>query len=146
MVASHRRRSTLDRIGREHGTGLLGSAAGVAAFLLFLLFAVQLLVNLYATSVVTAAGLDAARSVASRSVNHGDPATVADARQRAEAGFRNLLGEASQDARLRWDGDGEFIRLHVLMETPGILPSALAGPVAFGTIDRTFVVRVEELR
>ena len=45
----------------DRGAGLVSAVAGVVAFLAFLFFAVQLLYNLYATSVVTATAYDAAR-------------------------------------------------------------------------------------
>lgn len=142
----HRLSGVVAGVRNEHGTGLLGTVAAVAAFLLLLLFTVQLLVNLYATTTVSAAGLDAARTVASRAVDHGDPAAIVGARLRAEARFRRLLGRSSDHAQLTWIDDGENVRLRVVMRAPGILPSTVAGRVAFGTIDRTFVVRVEELR
>lgn len=130
----------------EQGTGLLGTTAGVAVFLVLLLFAVQLLVNLYATTTVTAAGLDAARLVASKNVDHHDPGAVASARTQAEARFRSLMGEAGAQAKLSWAGDVETVRLRVTLESPSILPRTLGNLVAFRQIDRTFEVQVEELR
>jgi hypothetical protein len=52
----------VDRVGAraDHGTGLLSSVAGVVVFLVFLLFAVQLLFGLYASSTVNAVANDAA--------------------------------------------------------------------------------------
>lgn len=139
-------RSTPRGIQNESGTGLIGSAAGVAAFLVLLLFAVQLLVNLYAATTVSAAGLDAARSVASRTVDHGDPASVTAAQAQAETTLRELLGGIGQDASVSWAVGAGEVRLRLEVDTPGILPSAMGEVVAFGHIDRTFVVRTEELR
>ncbi|MEO6989595.1 MAG: hypothetical protein ABI239_13225 [Aquihabitans sp.] len=130
----------------EAGTGLIGSAAGVAAFVLFLLFAVQLIVNLYATSTVTAAGYDAARSVASANVDHSDPQSVAVAQREAERHLRDLLGDMGQSAQLSWSTDGNQIRLHVVVDSPGILPSSVRDTTSLRHIDRTFVVRIEEPR
>jgi len=130
----------------ERGAGLLGTAAGVAVFLVLLLFALQLLVNLYATSTVSAAGFDAARVVASKDVDHHDAGSVASARQRAEERFRSLLGEAGRNATLSWAGDADTVRLRVSLQTPTLLPRALGDLVAFRHIDRTFEVQVEELR
>ena len=130
----------------ERGTGLVGSIAGVAAFVLFLLFAVQLLVNLYTATTVSAAGLDAARTVASRHVDHDDAGSVAAARARAEARFRSLLGRSADRAELTWSITGDVVHLRVVARPPGVLPSTLGHRVAFGHIDRTFTVRVEELR
>lgn len=115
-------------------------------FLLVLLFAVQLLVNLYATSTVTAAGLDAARVVAAKDVDHLDAGSVAAAQGRAESRFRSLLGGAADRAVLTWASDASTVRLRVVMEAPTFLPRALGHRVAFGEIDRTFEVHVEELQ
>ena len=52
------------RAGRERGAGLVGTSAGFLVFMLMMLAAVQILFNLYATSMVTAAAHDAARDVA----------------------------------------------------------------------------------
>jgi hypothetical protein len=120
--------------------------AGVGAFLLFLLFAVQLVVNLYTVTTVSAAGLDAARTVASRHVDHDDAGSVAAAQARAESRFRALLGRAADRAVLTWNISGDVVHLQVRVRPPGILPSALGHRVAYGRIDRTFAVRVEELR
>ena len=136
------------RRGRHHderGTALVGSTAGVVVFLVLLLFAVQLLANLYATSTVSAAGLDAARAVASRHVDHHSDAAVQAAQRRAEADFRQLTGRLGDDARLTWSADAEHVRLHVAVDAPTILPRTLAGPLAFAHIERTYVVRVEDL-
>lgn len=130
----------------EDGTGLIGSAAGVAAFLLFLLFAVQLIANLYATSTVTAAGYDAARSVASASVDHRNPQAVAVAQQEAERHLRDLLGTMGRSAELSWSSDGDQIRLHLVVDSPGIIPSSVRDTTGLRRIDRTFVVRIEQTR
>lgn len=130
----------------ERGTGLVGTLAGVIVFLVLLLFAVQLSVNLYATTTVTAAGFDAARLVASKEVDHADPGSVAAARMRGEARFRSLMGAAGDRAVLHWSGGADTVRLQVTLHTPTILPRSFGGRVAFGRIDRTFEVRVEELQ
>lgn len=130
----------------EAGTGLISTTAGVTVFLVLLLFAVQLSVNLLATTTVTAAGYDAARSVASRRVDHRDPAAVEGARRRAETAFRRVVGRAASGARFAWQIDGADVRLRVRMQAPAILPRTLGGAVGLDEVDRTFVVRVEELR
>ena len=125
---------------------MIGTAAGVAAFLLFLLFAVQLIANLYATSTVTAAGYDAARSVASASVDHDNPQAVAVAQQEAERHLRDLLGTMGRSAQLSWSSDGDQIRLHLVVNSPGIIPSSVRDTTGLRHIDRTFVVRIEQTR
>lgn len=128
----------------EAGTGLIGTMAAVAAFLLFLLAAVQLAVNLFATSTVSAAGYDSARLVASRHVDHEDPRALAEAQDRAEARFRRLVGEAADEADLTWTTTATTVRLRVVLDPPGILPRALGVDLGFDHLDRTFEVRIEE--
>lgn len=127
----------------ERGTGMIGTAAGVGVFLVFLLFAVQLIANLYATSTVDAAGHDAARHMASRTVDHRDPRAVADVQHRAERQLRRLLGGIGRQARITWTVDDRWVRVHVQVRAPGILPSTIAGQAGPRAIDRTYVVRVE---
>lgn len=143
----HRPNDCVDPSRRsEAGTGLISTTAGVTVFLVLLLFAVQLSVNLLATTTVTAAGYDAARTVASRRVDHGDPVAVAGARRQAESAFRRVVGRAASGARFAWRLDGQDVRLRVRMRAPAILPQTLGARVGLDQVDRTFVVRVEELR
>jgi Flp pilus assembly protein TadG len=130
----------------EAGTGLIGTAAGVMVFLVLLLFAVQLSVNLYATSTVTAAGYDSARLVASADVDHARSSSLDAARRRAEARFHQLVGAAGDAAALTWELRGGAVRLRVQMDPPGILPPTMGSAAGFDHIDRTFVVRIEEFR
>lgn len=130
----------------EAGTGLIGTAAGVAVFLTFLLFAVQLTLNLYATSTVTAAGFDAARAVASQRVDHDDRAAVEAAQVEATETLRSLLGEIGRQAELTWTVGAEVVRLRLVVDAPGVLPSGLAGGVGLRRIERTFEVRIEQPR
>ena len=115
-------------------------------FLVLLLFAVQLSVNLYATSTVNAAGYDSARLVASADVDHQRPASLDAARRRAEARFHQLVGAAGDRAELSWELAGGVVRFRVQMDPPGILPPTMGSAVGFDHIDRTFLVRIEELR
>jgi hypothetical protein len=115
-------------------------------FLAFLFFAVQLLYNLYATSVVTATAYDAARDVASGEIDHTDPASVRAARHRAEVELRDRLGRYSDRVTVDWRAsDASTIRLHVTAENPDLLFHS-AGLLGFDHIDRTITVRVEEVR
>ncbi len=134
------------RLRSEAGTGLIGSAAGVAVFLAFLLFAVQFSVNLYATSSVNAAGYDAARTVASRRIDHRDPSSVRAAQIEAERNLRQLLGEVGHRADVSWSVDPDGVRLRLVVDAPRVLPSGLASETGLRHIDRTFVVRIEEVR
>jgi Flp pilus assembly protein TadG len=125
------------RSGAERGAGLIGTVAGVAVFLAFLLFAVQLLFNLYATSAVTAAAYDAARTVAGG--NGGDTAS-------AEEHARQVLGRYAERVAFEWSVDDDVVALRVTAKNPTFLLPALGGAVGMDEIDRTVRVRVERLR
>ncbi|CAN5903813.1 hypothetical protein BH23ACT2_BH23ACT2_28260 [soil metagenome] len=149
VTLAHRRRRSGVRSSppsTELGTGVIASVAGVGVFLAFLLLAVQLSVNLYATSAVSAAGHDAARTVASRRVDHRDPASVTAARATAEQQLRQTIGTLAEGAEVSWTGDGEMVRLRLVVEAPGILPPGLAAGTSLRHIDRTFSVRIEQER
>lgn len=125
----------------EAGAGVISTVAGVTVFLVLLLFAVQVLVGLYATSVVTAATYDAAKVLAG--ADAGDSAV---GRANAEAGARNQLGRYGERAVFGWDNDAEVIRLHVQAPRPTLLPHTLVRGVGLSDIERTVTVRVERVR
>lgn len=126
----------------EHGTGLIGSVAGVTVFLALLTVAVQVLVDLYQTSVVTAAAYDVARSVAA------DPDQPPTDPELAAAGarVRDLLGGVGDDAEVDWDVDeaAGVLRLHVVVPTRRFLLPVVAGPLGLDEVDRTVTVRLEQ--
>ncbi len=140
------RRRAVER-GPEAGVGVISSVAGVAAFLAFLFFAVQLLFNLYATSVVTANAYDAARDVASVRVDHDDPGSVASAQATAERQLRDRLGSYSgRITSLDWSrSTADTVRLRVKADNPNLLLFG-TGLLGFDRIDRTVVVRVERFQ
>jgi hypothetical protein len=113
--------------------------AGVLVMLLCLLFSAQVLIGLYARSVVTAAAFDAARSVAGADVA-SDPGAPA----RAEAGARARLGGFGRQLSFLWREVGpDRVVLEVRGRTPAFLPRGLQ-PTS--VIDRTVIVRVERFR
>jgi hypothetical protein len=125
---------------RERGAGLLSTAAGVLVFLMFLVFAVQLLFGLYASSTVTAIANDAAQRAATRSAPPLD--TI-------EADARRSLGRVGDQARFTWttedaDGDGEAdtVALRVVAPLPRFVPPSLGG-LGLDDIDRTVRARLE---
>jgi hypothetical protein len=124
--------------GGEAGAGLIGTIAGVTVFLAFLLFAVQLLFNLYAASAVTTAAYDAARVVAG-SEGGGSTAT-------AETRARQVLGRYADRVTFEWAVDADDVALRVRATNPSFLLPALGGLLGFDEIDRTVRVRVERLR
>ncbi|MEZ5165728.1 MAG: hypothetical protein R2695_04255 [Acidimicrobiales bacterium] len=84
----------------ERGVGTIGTAFGFLVFVLLILTAVQVLYNLYATSMVTAAAQDAAHTVA----GIGNADDRCGAIGRAEQGFRSALGSYATDGHARCRG------------------------------------------
>jgi hypothetical protein len=124
----------------ERGGGLIQLWVGFFVFLVMLLFAVQVLFNLYAASVVTAVSYDAARRVAGNDGGFGST-------DEAEAAARRALGRYSDRVDFEWIATGgEEVVLRVRTDNPSMLIPALAGPVAFDQLDRTIRVRVERFR
>jgi hypothetical protein len=130
-------------VRRDRGAGLLSTSFGILFFVGFLFFAVQLLFNLYSTSVVTSAAYDAARSVAT---SRSQPVT----QQQLDAAIdhaRSLLGRYQDRATFEWDlTNPDVVRLHVHAVNPRLLAPPLDQLVGFDVIDRTVVVRVERVR
>lgn len=109
-------------------------------FLAFLLFSVQLLTNLYATSVVSSAAYDGARRAA-------EAGGGTDDRRAAAEHVRDLLGTYGEDAELDWSAsDAEVVRLRVRIDNPSFLLRSLPADLPFQRIDRTVEVRVETVR
>ncbi len=107
-------------------------ALGMLFFFGFLVFAVNVTYNLYATSVVNALALDAARDVAER--NGTSP---------AEARSDFLAEVGGTGATLELVEDGEVVRATLEFKTNALLPQ-FSDDRAFGVIKRTFEVRIEE--
>lgn len=126
---------------RQRGIGLVGSIAGVVAFLSFLLFAVQIAYDLYATSAVTSAAFDAVRVVAGSDAAGNDAA-----RADAEESVRRVLGQYGDRVAFTWSVDDEVVVLRVQATNPSFLPAALRRPLRLDQVDRTVRARVERLR
>ncbi|MHB1930163.1 MAG: hypothetical protein ACYDEN_12445 [Acidimicrobiales bacterium] len=106
-------------------------------FLTLLLFCAQVLVHLYATSMVTAAATDAADAVAQAG---GAPAAVPVAQADAVA---SLGGWGAAHTSFDWLVVGpDVIRLRVVAESPGFLDL----PGVSRVIRRTVTVRTEVFR
>jgi hypothetical protein len=125
---------------RERGAGLLSTSAGVLVFLMFLVFAVQLLFGLYASSTVTAVAHDAAQRAATR---------TAPPLPTIEAEARRSLGRVGDDATFTWttedaDGDGQddTLALRVVARLPRFVPPSLGG-LGLDDVDRTVRARLE---
>lgn len=126
----------------DDGVGVLGTVIGMLMFLVSLLFAAQILLGLYTTSLVTAAAFDAAKLAAGA----GARADVEGARAAAEATARRLLGPTGQRARFTWSDDADSVVLRVQAPRPSLLGERVVGPIGLGDIDRTVRVRIERLR
>lgn len=125
----------------DRGAGLLSTAAGVVVFLVFLLFAVQLLFGLYASSAVNAVANDAAVLAATADA---PPLDVIEAQARAS------LGDAGAAATFTWrtgdadrDGDPDTIVLEVVTRPPRFIPPSIGGAIGLDEIRRTVRVRLE---
>lgn len=125
---------------RERGSGPISAWIGFTVFLALLLVAVQVLYNLYATSVVTAVTSDAARRVAAAA---GGPDSVAT----VEADARRALGRYGDRVSFDWSAsDDDYVVVRVRARNPRFLWAALDRPLAFDDVDRTIRVRVERFR
>ncbi len=124
----------------EQGGGPISLWIGFSVFLVMLLFAVQVLFNLYAASVLTAVSYDAARRVAG---SEGGPDYIAEAEDQA----RQALGGYASRVTFDWSGTTEEeVVLRVQSDNPSLLLPVLAGPAALDQLDRTIRVRVERFR
>lgn len=128
----------------ERGSSYIGTIAGVTVFLVMLLFSVQILVGLHATSTIVAASTDAARRVASVKVDHDDPRALETAVRDAESQLRRMLGDVGREADVRWSFEAGSVRLRIIAETPSILPSSVRDTTGLRRIDRTVTVRLED--
>ncbi|MGI8683510.1 MAG: hypothetical protein ACR2MO_00125 [Acidimicrobiales bacterium] len=123
----------------EDGSGALSTILGAGVFLLLMLFAVQVLVGLYASSVVNAATYDAAKAVAGS--DGGDAA-----RSAAVANAQAQLGAYGREVTFDWSGSTtDVVKLQARAPRPSFLSTDLTGPV-LGDIVRTVTVRVEKVR
>ena len=126
----------------DRGTGAISTALSVTVFLLLMLAAVQILFDLHATSMVTAAATDAATEVAGYDA-FDRRCAAADV---AAAGFRATLGDYARRGTASIDidcDDPNVVRARVIADHPSILPHRLRGLLGLGHVDRTIEVRVE---
>lgn len=115
---------------------MVSTLVGVAVFLAFLLLAVQVMLHLYASSVVESAAFDAARTVSS--ADCGPPCVG-----RAETKLRAGLGGLGDGMELSWDVGTEQVRLTVTGRSPARLVGGLAQLTGMSGISETVEVRRE---
>jgi len=130
------------RAHRDEGAGLLSTAAGVVVFLVFLLFAVQLLFGLYSSSTITAVANDAATRAASQDA---PPLSAIESEARAS------LGHIGESASFVWDvddadGDGisDTVVLEVIARPPRFIPRSIGGSIGLDEVRRVVRVRTEQ--
>jgi hypothetical protein len=126
-----------ERLRGDAGTGLISLLGGVLVFLVFLLFACHLLLNLYARSVVSGAAFDGAQYLARRG---GDARAEAGARDTvaAQVGSANLV-------RVTRGGDQDTVEVTVEVRAPRLMVREWL-PWSSDTIIRTARVRIERNR
>lgn len=144
----------------DHGQGLIPTLAGFTVVLVLVLFASQVLFALYARSAVTAAAVDAARSVADygraasyRGTPAGGPdpaeqAAIDQARQRFDEALGAYGSQTRFDLSLEpTDGEPQQVVLHVGFDLRASRFS-LVGPLilpGLNRFDRTVRVRIERI-
>lgn len=131
---------TRDQTDQERGAGVFSMAMGLTMFLLLLTFSVNLLYNLYTTSVISSLAIEAARDVAEFDGNEPEDGIGA-----AKAEFESRVGDATMfELRVENDGAlGQIVVADITWESRSLFP-AFSDARAFGVIDRTFTVRVEQ--
>ena len=136
----------------ERGSGLLGVTLGIGIVVTLLLTSAHLLLHLHATTVVTAAGYDAAVEAAAHSTGAaGGDAARSDVWQvrtaRAEASARQRLGALGQRAMFDWSASTtDEVVLRLEAASPGLVPARFAGTMGLTAVEREFRVRVERFR
>ncbi len=124
---------------------MVGLSAAFLVFLLLMIAAVQILFNLYATSMVTSAAREAATTVA----GYNASADRCGATAAADGLFVETLGQYGRAgyAQLEWTcTDPDAVSVRIVANHPTILPPRMAGLLSLGHLDRTIVVRVEGWR
>lgn len=121
----------------DAGIGIFGTVFGFLIFMVLLLFAVQVVIRLYATSTLTEVAIRAAQTVAQSPLLGGDVA-------QAEAAARRSLGSfGASHTVFAWERvDSQDVVLRVRASTPEFLP----GLPGWSAISRTVTVKTEQFR
>jgi len=124
---------------------MIGTSTGFLVFLLLMFAAVQILFNLYATTMVTTAAHQAATRVAGFDASADRCAAV----PAAEAAFVDALGRYGREghATLSWTcADPQRVIVVVTADHPTVLPRAVAGIFGLSHLRKTIQVRAETKR
>ncbi|MFT7646503.1 MAG: hypothetical protein ACI8Y4_001238 [Candidatus Poriferisodalaceae bacterium] len=118
----------------EEGSGLIPLTWGLLMFFMLLFLAVQIVINMYATSTVSALGHDAARRAAGAGAT---PAAMSD----AESWFVGQLGDSVTVESIAWDRSGGSLSLSISVSPPNLMIGRIG---LLDPIERTYSVRIEE--
>jgi len=124
---------------------MIGTSTGFLVFLLLMFAAIQILFNLYATTMVTTAAHEAAMKVAGYDASVDRCAAV----PAAEAAFIDALGQYGSEgyATLSWTcTDPQRVIVVVTADHPTVLPRAVAGIFGLSRLRKTIEVRTETKR
>ena len=122
----------------QAGTGLLASTWSVLAFFMFMFLAVQIGINLYSTSTVSALAFDASRRAAS---NGGTRTAI----EEADRWLQDRLGSSLDVHKIAWRTDNGVVRLDVDVQPPSLLIGSTSD-LGGRRITRSFEVRTELVR
>jgi putative Ca2+/H+ antiporter (TMEM165/GDT1 family) len=124
----------------------VASLAGFTVVLLFIMFAAQVLLGLYATSTVRTTLHDAASRAADQRTSRPDLAGLA---AQAEASLGEMGDRTTITLELLdEDGDGtaDVVVGHASAVPPRVVPPSIGGTIGFDRIDVAVRVRIERLR
>lgn len=129
----------------DRATGVFGTTFGFTVFLIFLLFAVQLLFGLYVRTTITAVATDLAQRVANEGPEALTPARVAAyedeaARRLGDYGDRASFAFSLVD--VDDDGTDDTVAVRVDADLPTLLPARLV-PTSPTRFSRTMHARLE---
>ena len=123
----------------DRGSGVLGTTFGVGVFLVLLLFASHLLLNLWLIAGVDGIARDAAISVATSGAG---PSTTQAAESLALQRAREALGGYADRVELEFEEDptGRAVVLHVVAPELSLLPPLAARFAGATGVDRRIVI------
>lgn len=130
------------RFGNDRGVGVLSTVFGLTFFLGFLLFATQLCLRLYQSSMLDADAYQAARAVARDAVQRGGPAAIAA----AMAAQTTRLEERYRSARpsIQWsDAMANDVVVDITIHPPSEVVTGLDSALGLTSIHRTARVHRE---
>lgn len=137
-----------DSAVRDRGTGVVGSVAGLLVAILFLALSAQVLLGLYATTVVRSTLHDAASRAADQRAA-SSPDALARISRHAEAS----LGQVGERTSITLepvdvDGDGapDIIVGEAISRPPRLVPASVGGMVGFEEVRAGVRVRLERPR